>query len=88
MYYYYAEIETVEELVLPFEVRDTSIYDTATEKLICSVWPERKAAEEQMDGESWLAMRKRTQAERDEIKRHTEKRAAAVCAFLNAESHP
>jgi len=69
-----------------FELRGTSIHDARTGKLICTIWPERKASEERLDGESWLAMRQRTDPERDAIQRHTEERAAAVCDFLNSQN--
>ena len=70
-----------------FELRGTSIYDVRTGKLICTVWPDRKASEERLMGESWLDMRERTEPERDEIERHTEERAAAVCEFLNMQNN-
>ena len=69
-----------------FELCGTSIHDVRTGKLICTVWPDRKAAEKRLVGESWLDMRKRTEPEREAIERHTEERAAAVCAFLNSQN--
>lgn len=75
-----------EQTCSAFELRGTNIHDTKTKKLICTIWPERKASEERIEGESWLAMRQRTDPERDEIQRRTEERAAAVCAFLNSQN--
>lgn len=69
-----------------FELRGTSIHDAKTGKLICTIWPERKASDEREEGESWLAMRQRTEPEREAIERHTEQRAADVCAFLNSQN--
>ena len=69
-----------------FELRGTSIHDSKTGKLICTIWPERKASDEREEGESWLAMRDRTDPEREAIEQHTEQRAASVCAFLNSQN--
>lgn len=68
-----------------FELRGTNIHDAKTKKLICTIWLERKTSEKRMEGESWLVMRERTEPEREAIQRHTEERAAAVCAFLNSQ---
>ena len=69
-----------------FELRGTNIHDAMTGKLICTILPERKASDEREDGESWLDMRERTAPEREAIERHTEDRAAKVCAFLNSQT--
>lgn len=69
-----------------FELRGASIHDTKTGTLICTIWPARKASDEREEGESWLAMRQRTEPEREAIERHTEQRAADVCAFLNSQN--
>lgn len=69
-----------------FELRGTSIHNAKTGKLICTIWPERKACDKREEGESWLAMRQRTEPEREAIQRHTEQRAASVCDFLNSQN--
>ena len=69
-----------------FELRGTSIHDAKKGKLICTIWPERRASDEREEGESWLAMHQRTKPEREAIERHTEQRAASVCAFLNSQN--
>lgn len=69
-----------------FELRGTRIHDARTGKLVCTIWPEREASEKRLMGESWLDMRERTRPEREAIERHTDERAAAVCAFLNSQN--
>lgn len=70
-----------------FALRGTRIHDARTGKLVCTIWPEREASEKRLMGESWLDMRERTRPEREAIERHTEERAAAVCAFLNSQNN-
>jgi hypothetical protein len=69
-----------------FELRGTSIHNARTGKIICTIWPERKVSDEREEGESWLAMRQRTEPEREAIQRHTEQRAASICDFLNSQN--
>ena len=65
-----------------FELRDRNIYN-AKGRIVCSFWPERRAPAECVDGESWIAMRDRSQMERSESHQRAVQMAAAVCEFLN-----
>ena len=77
--------ELISTLSPAFEVRGTSIRNTQTGTQICTIWPENNVPEERLKGESWLAMRERTDPEREAIKVHTEERAASICSFLNSQ---
>ena len=66
-----------------YEMRDRSIYNAATGRIVCSFWPKRRAPAECLDGESWVAMRDRSQMERSESHQRAAKMADDVCEFLN-----
>jgi len=63
--------------------KSNNIYSSSSGKSVCTVWSVRPDPEDRNEGESWLDMRRRTDGERDAIKKETIELANDICQFLN-----
>ena len=59
------------------------IYLKDTDKLVVTIWPDRKVSDERLENESWLDMMERTEGDRESVQRRREEMAKDLCAFMN-----